>query len=88
MPNWINDNPHELSTYDLVHVDGGHSEFCASNDMKHADLLLKLGGIMVVDDTDAPQINTLVDAYLASRKYEEIIVLKTFGYLHRIIQKC
>lgn len=87
MPNWINDNPSEQSTYDLVHVDGGHSEFCASNDMKHADLLLKPGGIMVVDDTDAPQINALVDAYLASRKYEEMIVLKTFGYPHRIIQK-
>jgi hypothetical protein len=55
--------------------------------MKHADLLLKPGGIMVVDDTDAPQINALVDAYLASRKYEEMIVLKTFGYPHRIIQK-
>ena len=74
-------------TYDLVHVDGGHSEFCATSDMKHADILLKPGGIMVVDDTDAPQINGLVNLYLASGKYEVVNVLKTFGYPHRIIRK-
>jgi len=73
--------------YDLVHVDGGHSEFCATSDMKHADLLLKRGGTMIIDDTDAPQINALVDAYLASGKYEVVHVLKTFGYPHRIIRK-
>jgi hypothetical protein len=74
-------------TYDLVHVDGGHSEFCATSDMKHADILLKPGGIMVVDDTDAPQINGLVNLYLASGKYEVVDVLKTFGYPHRVIRK-
>lgn len=74
-------------TYDLVHVDGGHSEFCATSDMKHADILLKPGGIMVVDDTDAPQINGLVETYLASGKYEVVNVLKTFGYPHRVIRK-
>jgi predicted O-methyltransferase YrrM len=74
-------------TYDLVHVDGGHSEFCATSDIKHADILLKPGGIMVVDDTDAPQINGLVESYLASRKYEVVNVLKTFGYPHRVIRK-
>jgi predicted O-methyltransferase YrrM len=74
-------------TYDLVHVDGGHSEVCATSDMKHADILLKPGGIMVVDDTDAPQINGLVESYLASRKYEVVDVLKTFGYPHRVIRK-
>ena len=76
-----------IQTYDLVHVDGGHSEFCATSDMKHADILLKPGGIMVVDDTDAPQINGLVETYLASGKYEVVDVLKTFGYPHRIIRK-
>ena len=76
-----------IQTYDLVHVDGGHSEFCATCYMKHADLLLKPGGIMIVDDTDAPQINRLVDIYLESGKYVEVDVLKTFGYPHRIIRK-
>jgi hypothetical protein len=73
--------------YDLVHVDGGHSEYCASNDMKNADILLKIGGTMIIDDTDAPQINNQVNIYVASGRYVEINVLKTFGYPHRIIQK-
>jgi len=87
MPEWINANPEMKSAYDLVHVDGGHSEYCASNDMKNADILLKMGGIMVIDDTDAPQINNQVDIYLASGRYVELHVLKTFGYPHRIIRK-
>ncbi len=87
MPEWIDARPEAKSTYDIVHVDGGHSEYCASNDMKNADALLKPGGIMIIDDTDAPQINKLVDLYIASKKYVELCVLKTFGYPHRIINK-
>jgi predicted O-methyltransferase YrrM len=87
MPEWINANSERKSTYDLVHVDGGHSEYCASNDMKNADILLKIDGIMVIDDTDAPLINNQVDIYVASGRYVELNVLKTFGYPHRIIRK-
>jgi len=42
---------------------------------------------MIIDDTDAPQINNQVNIYVASGRYVEINVLKTFGYPHRIIQK-
>jgi predicted O-methyltransferase YrrM len=87
MPEWINARPDMKEAYDLVHVDGGHSEYCASNDMKNADILLKIGGTMIIDDTDAPQINNKVNIYVASGRYVEINVLKTFGYPHRIIQK-
>ncbi len=85
MPDWI--KLEIRNTYDLVHVDGGHSEYCASNDMKNADSLLKPGGIMIIDDTDAPQINNLVDKYIASGKYAELCMLKTFGYPHRVLRK-
>ncbi len=87
MPDWININSAQLGTYDLVHVDGGHSEYCASHDMKNANILLKHGGIMIIDDTDAPQINNLVDKYIASGMFTELCVLKTFGYPHRVLQK-
>ena len=87
MPEWINARPEMKHAYDLVHVDGGHSEYCASNDMKNADILLKIGGIMIIDDTDAPQINKQVDIYVASGRYVEMHVLKTFGYPHRILRK-
>ena len=85
MPKWIKLDMHNTS--DLVHVDGGHSEYCASNDMKNADSLLKPGGIMIIDDTDAPQINNLVDKFIASGMFIELCMLKTFGYPHRVLQK-
>jgi len=87
MPEWINARPEMRESYDLVHVDGGHSEYCASNDMKNADILLKMGGIMVIDDTNAEQINNQVNLYLASGRYVELCVFKTFGYSHRMIRK-
>jgi len=87
MPEWIASNSAHIGSFDLVHVDGGHTEACATSDMKYADILLRPSGIMVIDDTDAPQINHLVDQYISSNKYVEICVLKTFGYIHRIIRK-
>ena len=86
MPKWIEDNQTKLGVYDVVHVDGGHTEHCISNDMKNADLLVKKGGIVIIDDTNYPEINKYVDLYL-SNGYREMDVLKTIGYPHRIIQK-
>jgi len=87
MPNWILENQALLELYDVVHVDGGHSEYCISNDMKHADMLVKKGGIIIVDDTYIDYINMHVDLYLSSGVYREMNVLQTEGYPHRIIQK-
>jgi hypothetical protein len=87
MPNWIKANNANLGLYDVVHVDGGHSEHCISNDMKNADLLAKNGGIVIIDDTNVRHINKYVDSYVSSGKYMELNVLQTKGYPHRIIQK-
>jgi hypothetical protein len=87
MPKWIEANQSYLALYDVVHVDGGHSEHCISNDMKNADILVKNGGIVIIDDTNLSWINNYVDLYLSNGKYREIDVLKTSGYPHRIIQK-
>jgi hypothetical protein len=87
MPEWIEKNPGSLGVYDVVHVDGGHTEHCIENDMKNSDLLVKSGGILIVDDTNCDFINACVDRYLASGKYSEIDVLKTIGYQHRILRK-
>lgn len=87
MPKWIETNKKYIGSYDVVHVDGGHSEHCISNDMKNADIFVKKGGIVIVDDTNMDHINNFVNLYLSSGKYREIDVLKTIGYPHRIIQK-
>jgi len=87
MPIWIDANKDRVGVYDVVHVDGGHTEHCISNDMKNADRLAKKGGIVIVDDTNVPYINAFVDVYISSGKYREMDVLTTKGYPHRILQK-
>lgn len=87
MPEWINKNTDLLHQYDVVHIDGGHDENCIYNDMKNADLLVKVNGILIVDDTYHEVINNYVNLYISSGKYVELNVSKTYGYQHRVIQK-
>jgi len=87
MPEWILNHPELVYKYDVIHVDGGHSEHCISNDMKNADLLLKKDGIMIIDDTHDEVINNYVNLYITNGNYDEINVLTTHGYPHRVIKK-
>ena len=87
MTEWIAANPSVVGTYDVVHVDGGHTEHCISHDMKNADALLKPGGIMIVDDTYDSIINSYVNLYISTKGYMELHLLETVGYTHRIIVK-
>jgi hypothetical protein len=87
MPEWIDQHPDLVGTYDVIHVDGGHGEHCISNDMKNTDRLVKKGGIVIVDDTYFPEINKYVDLYIASGNYVELQLLPTVGYTHRIIRR-
>lgn len=87
IPKWMEINQIDKESYDVVHVDGGHSEHCISNDMKNADILVKKGGILIIDDTNIQYINKYVDLYISSGKYSEMDLQKTKGYPHRIIKK-
>ena len=87
MPKWIKKHTELIGKYDVVHVDGGHTEHCIENDMKNADILVAVQGILIVDDTNQPQINKYVDQYLSTGKYVEIPLLPSYGYPHRIIKK-
>jgi len=88
MPEWIKLHSELIGTYDLVHVDGGHSEYCIVNDMKNADLLVRKGGFIIVDDTHQSHINRFVDDSIQSGNYIEIKYCVTTGYPHRILKKC
>jgi len=87
MPALISFNTEIAGTYDVVHVDGGHTEHCIVNDMKNADKLVKTGGIVIVDDVNFDYINKCVDYYISTGKYAEMNLLKTSGYTHRVIKK-
>lgn len=87
MPKYIASNINSIGTYDLVHVDGGHSDICITNDMINASKLVKKGGVIIIDDTNFENINNIVNIYLQSRDYIELNVLETYMYPHRIIMK-
>jgi hypothetical protein len=87
MPKWIYENKKNIETYDIVHVDGGHSEHCISHDMKNTMMLVKKNGLVIIDDTNAPEINKYVDFYISTGIFVEINVLNSYGYQHRIIKK-
>jgi hypothetical protein len=85
-PEWIKlTTPKD--TYDLVHVDGGHTLDCIKHDMKNASSILKSGGMLIIDDTNVDYINREVDAYIETNNYVEIDILETKGYKHRVLQK-
>jgi hypothetical protein len=88
-PEYINNNPSLIGTFDLIHVDGGHTYECIINDMKNADILLKINGIIVIDDTNVNYIYETVNNYILSEKYIEIFILDLSKCIspHRIIKK-
>ena len=87
IPSFLNKFPTELYTYDIVHVDGGHSVECACSDILCANLLLKKDGYMIIDDTNVDYISAMVDKLIISGDYKEVAILPTQGYQHRIVQK-
>jgi predicted O-methyltransferase YrrM len=64
MPQWIAANPTAIGTFDVVHVDGGHTSECATSDMFGAYLLTKPGGILIVDDISSPVIMQAVNVWM------------------------
>ncbi len=87
MPLFYEKYPNAKGTYDIVHVDGGHTEECIQNDMKYADILVKVNGILIIDDTNNSFINIEIDKYLQTGNYEELKMLPTPMYPHRILKK-
>jgi len=74
--------------YDVVHVDGGHSQHCVTTDLNSASKLVKNGGIIIVDDTNFAHISETLDSFLSEHSnFVESDVFPTLGYQHRIIQK-
>ena len=55
--------------------------------MKNTMMLVKKNGLVIIDDTNAPEINKYVDFYISTGIFVEINVLNSYGYQHRIIKK-
>ena len=72
----------------LVHVDGGHSLECFTNDFNCALKLVRIGGTIIADDTNIPYINDYLNIKIKEGVVEEIKdVLFTVGYEHRVVRR-
>lgn len=87
LPEWIKAHPEATETYDVVHVDGGHSFECAHSDILYGASLVRPGGYLIVDDTNVPYISEMVNKLLQSEMFTEIEILRTVGYEHRILRR-
>jgi len=52
------------TTFDVIHIDGGHSVAVAESDIKHAYRLSKDRTIMIMDDYNFPDLHRLWDRYV------------------------
>ena len=79
-------NPSEKETYDVIHVDGGHSTGILGSDLLHADLLLKRGGLLILDDTQLNEMQSYVPRIL-DNGYTFVYQIPTFGFMHTFFEK-
>jgi len=89
LPTWTNRNLQRAQTYDVVHVDGGHDTSCLLIDIAFASLLVRRGGVMIVDDTDQPHIDRITETYVSTGLFVDVTreFEKTMGLEHRILLK-
>jgi len=87
VPKFVDSNSRLIGTYDVVHVDGGHMKDVVEKDMIMAKQLVRVGGILVVDDTDNKYINAEVEECINSGSYIEINIFKSQFYEHRILRR-
>lgn len=86
LPEYVKARPEELQSYDIVHVDGGHQKDVVYSDVFYADLLLKSGGVMILDDTNIEYIMSMIERLL-QRGYRFLYQVPTYGYTHCFLEK-
>jgi hypothetical protein len=78
--NYILHNSHELNTFDLCHLDGGHSENVFSNDFINVKNLIKKDGCVIFDDYNFPEIHNYINSNVDNNiivELNDINVMKT-----------
>lgn len=88
---YIMENPNELNSYDLFHLDGGHTENIFAYDYHHSKFLLnKENGIVIFDDYNLPSIRNFIHKKISDNEIVEYMddnIIKDEPYLH-FIYKC
>ena len=89
LPLWMQTYREQLGTFDVVHVDGGHSESCAVNDLAAAIMMVRKGGIVIMDDTNDPVLMKCYEMWENAGVLERMPQLETpdTTYAHIIARR-
>jgi glycosyl transferase family 25 len=86
---YIIDNPHEVETYDFIHIDGGHLEEVFSKDYCNSKQLINKTGIIIFDDYDYTAIYNFIQQKIIQNEiteYKNSNIIQTnlhFIYQHK-----
>lgn len=83
VPDYYSKNAH--TKFDLVHIDGCHIPTIAKKDIENS--LITTSDILVLDDTNLPQLNSLFDSLIKENCFEEVFLYETVKYQHRIARR-
>lgn len=86
-PLWIQQNPSHVGTFDVVHVDGGHSVECIVGDLATAVILTRPGGRILVDDLQSETIRDVLNIWLPSGVLSPDMDFKYTSYYPHIVLK-
>jgi predicted O-methyltransferase YrrM len=70
---YCTENPAQLSTYDLCHLDGGHTQDIFSHDYANVKKLIKTDGVVIFDDYNLPEIRSFIAKKLAAKEITEVV---------------
>ncbi len=68
---YIEEHPEESGTYDLIHLDGGHTEDIFTHDYINSKSLSNPSGVVVFDDYNYIEINTFINRKINQREIVE-----------------
>ena len=76
---YIIDNPNEVNSYDLIHLDGGHTIDIFSQDYSNSKKLILDNGIVIFDDYNYIDIRDFIHKILEKKEiieYNDINIIK------------
>lgn len=85
---YIDKHPQELHTYDLIHLDGGHTEDIFSHDYKNSKQLLQKDGIVIFDDYNYIYIHSFIQVKLIQHEiveYTDQIMKNNLHFVYKYV---
>ena len=72
IPEYIRDNQKDKNTFDLIHIDGGHTDDIFTQDYINSKDLIVKNGVIIFDDYNFPNIQKFIDLKIKDKEIIEL----------------